>query len=308
MPFDYMNLPTDAFEAHFNPREAATEVDEKVARMGDASRQVRAQYAHSADVRYGAGARQTLDIFPPLPQPPARTTSAPLARPVQLFVHGGFWRAMSKDDYSFIAPPYLEAGGCAVIINYDLAPTVTLDEIVAQTIESVAWTYRNIAQHGGDPNKLYMSGNSAGAHLVAMALAHDWEADGLPADIIKGATPITGVMDCAPVLNISVNKDVRLDAEMAARNSPIFHLPRRALPLIIAVGGSEPTGWVELSRAYMRACEAAGLAPRYMEIPGLDHFDISAAMGDPHSPLTHAIIEQMGLQLPLIEPDPINAN
>ena len=103
-------------------------------------------------------------------------------------------------------------------------------------------------------------------------------------------------MDCRPVLGISVNADVRLDAAMAERQSPVEHPPRRtSLPLIVAVGGAEPAGWVELSRAYVRTCERAGLKPRYIEMAGMDHFDISATMGDSESPLTQAILQQMGL-------------
>ena len=202
---------------------------------------------------------------------------------------------MDKSDYSFIADAFQPAGATTVVINYDLCPTVTLDTIVEQSNRSIAWTYRNIAEYGGDPERLYVSGNSAGGHLTAMALAHDWEAEGLPADIIKGAAPITGVMDCEPVLDITVNEEVRLQPEAARRLSPLRNPPRRALPLLVAVGGAEPRLWIKMSEDYAALCRGRGIECDYMEMPGQDHFDISRAVGDPESPLARAMLRMMGL-------------
>ena len=285
----YTDLPPEVLEHHFNPRAAARGVDGKIGRMVARSAEVRARYRHRSDVPYGEGLAETADIF--FPREPASAGGAP----VQLFVHGGYWRAMDKRDYSFLAAPFVDAGAMAVVINYGLAPAVTLDEIVRKTVRSIAWTYRSIGAYGGDPERLYLSGNSAGGHLVAMALAHDWTGEGLPADLVKGAAAISGVMDLAPVLRISVNEDVRLDPGMAHRNSPIHCPPLHDVPLIIAVGGAEPAGWVEMSRAYLKVCEASGLHPRYLEMSGADHFDISVALGDAGSELTLAVLRQMGL-------------
>ena len=162
-------------------------------------------------------------------------------------------------------------------------------------MRGIAWTWHNIARHGGDPNRLYVSGNSAGGHLTAMALAHDWEADGLPADIIKGAIPVTGVLDCEPVPDITVNELVRLDRETARRLSPLRNPPRRALPVLVAVGGAEPRLWIEMSKDYAALCRDRGIECEYMELPAHDHFDISRAVGDADSPLAQAMLRMMGL-------------
>ena len=128
-----------------------------------------------------------------------------------------------------------------------------------------------------------------------MALAHDWTVDGLPPDIIKGAVPITGVMDCEPVLDITVNEEVRLEPEAARRLSPLRNPPRRALPLLVAVGGAEPRLWIKMSQDYAALCREHGIECEYMEMPGHDHFDISRAIGDSQSPLAQAMLRMMGL-------------
>ena len=281
----YENLSPEALELEFNPRATARNLDERLVASAAASAETRARLDCALDVRYGPGKNETLDIFP------AGNPGAP----VQIFIHGGYWRAMDKNDYSFIADAFQPAGATTVVINYDLCPTVTLDTIVEQSNRSIAWTWRNVADHGGDPDRLYVSGNSAGGHLTAMALAHDWTADGLPPDIIKGAVPITGVMDCEPVLDITVNEEVRLEPEAARRLSPLRNPPRRALPLLIAVGGAEPRLWIKMSQDYAALCREHGIECEYMEIPDHDHFDISRAIGDPESPLAQAMLRMMGL-------------
>ena len=289
----YRNLSPEALELEFNPRAVAQNLDERLAASAAASAETRARLDCVLDVRYGPGAKETLDIFPA-----PNSGSGPGAgrgAPVHLFIHGGYWRAMDKSDYSFIADAFQPAGATTVVINYDLCPAVTLDTIVEQSNRSIAWTFRNIADYGGDPERLYVSGNSAGGHLTAMALAHDWEAEGLPAGIIKGAAPITGVMDCEPVLDITVNEEVRLEPEAARRLSPLRNPPRRALPLLVAVGGAEPRLWIKMSEDYAALCRGRGIECEYLEMPDHDHFDISRAVGDPDSPLARAMLRMMGL-------------
>ena len=281
----WRNMPREEIELEFNPRATAKNVEERTAAYTDASAATRARLECVLDVRYGPGEKETLDIFP------AVDSDAP----VHLFIHGGYWRAMDKNNYSFIADAFHPAGAVTVLVNYDLCPTVTLDTIVAQTMRSIAWTFRNIAEYGGDPNRLYVSGNSAGGHLTAMALAHDWEAEGLPGDIIKGAIPVTGVFDCEPVPDITVNELVRLDRETARRLSPLRNPPRRALPVLVAVGGAEPRLWIGMSKDYAALCREHGLECEYMELPGHDHFDIARAVGDAESPLARAMLRMMGL-------------
>lgn len=272
-------------ERQYNPRVAVPDYQDKVADRAELSARARRLLTCHEDLRYGDGPKETVDIFP----------AAHPGAPVQVYFHGGYWRANDKSEVGFVAVPLVQAGACVVLANYDLCPTVTLDELVAETRRCIAWCYRRISEWGGDPERIFVSGSSAGGHIAAMLIAHDWAADGLPEDVIKGATLITGVYDAEPVLHISLNEEIRLDAGSARRLSPINHLPRRALPLVVAVGGAETAAWIQMSRNYSQACRAAGVPNEYMELPGEDHFTMTGRLADAEGPLVPVILRQMGL-------------
>jgi arylformamidase len=280
----YQGMTAEQLERQFNPRAAVPEhghyIEERMRRSAETRRKLRC----ALDLRYGPNPLETLDVFPGAP-----------GGPVQLYVHGGYWRANDKADASVIAEPLVAKGATAVLINYDLCPNVTVAEIVRETIRAIAWTWRNVRKHGGDPDRLFISGNSAGAHLCAMALAHDWTADGLPADIVKGAAPVTGIYDLTPVPHISVNELIRLKPEEVKALSPMELPPRRNLPLLVAVGGAETPEWIKQSKNYAAMCRANGIDAEYLECPGENHFTMTNVLADPGHMLTRAIIGQMGL-------------
>jgi len=237
------------------------------------------------DVRYGDGPLQTLDVFP---------ASDPHA-PIHLYFHGGYWRAYDKANYRYIPGMLVPAGATTVLANYDLCPAVTLDELVAQAIAAVAWVYRNGRELGGDPERLFISGSSAGGHLVAMILAHDYTAEGLPGDIVKGALSITGVHRLEPVLSIPPNDDIRLDAAMAQRNTTLDKPPVIACPVIVAVGGDEPDEWIRMSVDYDTMLREEGLPGELMILAGTHHYSVTQTLADPGSRMAQALLAMMGL-------------
>ena len=179
------------------------------------SARVRAALACTLDVRYGAGPDMTADLFP-----------APAAgAPIQVFIHGGYWRAMDKASHSFPAEGFVAAGGAAVSLNYALAPSVTLDTIVEQCRSALEWVADNAGRLNGDAARIFVSGHSAGGHLSAMMLCTDWAARGRAGGLVKGGTAISGIFDLAPLMETSINDDIRLDAGSARRNSPLHNLP-----------------------------------------------------------------------------------
>jgi arylformamidase len=188
-------------------------------------------------------------------------------------------------NFAFVAEALVASGSLAVIANYPLCPAVTLDEVVAAARDAVAWTHRHIAQFGGDPARLTVSGHSAGAHLTAAALAEDWPARGLPADIISRAVMISGIFDPAPAIGTSVNAEIRLTPELAARHDFERIAPRILCPCWIVVGGCEPWQWIDQSFRYAQHLRRHGGDPGVLAVPGRHHFDILDQVRDETSEL-----------------------
>jgi arylformamidase len=281
----YKGYRTDELEYQFNPRVSVPEFPELARQRAKASAEVRRSMKSFLNVPYGDTPRQVLDIFP----------AEQSGGPVLVFLHGGYWRGGSKDDNCGFVPTFINRGVNVVIIEYDLCPAVTVTEIVRQARGAIAWTYRNIRRYNGDPLRLYVSGHSAGAHLTAMALAHDWEKEGLPRDLIKGAVPTSGVYDLAMVMHVSVNDEIRMTPEIAKENSPFLHRPFPVCPVVVAVGGGEPRGWQQMSEEYFRFCQECGLDCEYLVVPGANHYTLSDHLADPKSPLAQAMLKQMGV-------------
>ncbi len=277
---DWRTLSPTELERQFNPRETVADFQEHLDYFAAASAAARARLKGRMDLRYGDGPRQCIDVFP------AAAADAPL----HVFIHGGYWRALSKDDFSLMAEPLVALGVTTVIAGYDLCPEVTVPQQVAQIRDCLAWVWHQAAELGGNRDRLTISGHSAGGHHVAMALAENWPARGLPADMIKGAASVSGVLDTEMVPQLSVNEDIRLDAAMAQEVNPLHHLPHCTPPYLVAAGERESPGWVSLSRTYAAACRDAGIDCDLLVSPGHDHFSIAPAMCDPETDLGARII------------------
>ena len=281
----YKGFRKDELEYQYNPRESVPEFPELSKKRAEESKKARSTLKSFLNVSYGSCPREVLDIYP---------ADKP-GGPVLVYIHGGYWRSGSKDDNCNFAPAFVKRGATVVLVEYDLCPKVTVSDIVRQTRASIAWVYRNILRYGGNPSKFYLSGHSAGGHLVAMALAHDWEKEGLPRDFIKGAVATSGVYDLDMVLHVSPNEQIRMTPELAKENSPFFNLPRPICPVLVSVGGAEPDGWKQMSKDFFQLCKERGLECEYLEIPGANHYTMSAHLADPSSPLAKAIFKQMAL-------------
>ncbi|ANN73905.1 alpha/beta hydrolase [Bordetella bronchialis] len=283
----YRDYDRAALDIQYNARATVPDFSAITRQYAEESRRARETLPCALDVAYGPHADETLDIFPAAGGGPA---------PVFVFVHGGYWRLLSKDDSSGMAPAFTRAGAMLVALNYSLAPAATLDRIVDQVRRAVAWLHGNVAAHGGDPARIHVGGSSAGGHLAGMLLADDWQARyGVPADVIRGAAPLSGLFDLTPLVHTHINEWMRLTPEAAARNSPMLHLPASPPPVVASHGGNETDEFKRQTRDYVQALRARGGDARYVAMPDSNHFDIVLRLNDPDAPITRAIFEQMGL-------------
>lgn len=273
-----MDLTPEAVERGYNNRAAVADHPRWFARYAELSAAAMFRFGPQRDLRYGPGPKETLDLF--VPSTPAKATL--------VFIHGGYWRALDKADFSFVALPFVARGIATAVINYDLCPDVSIATIVDECRRAVAWVARDAAARGAAAGRVVVSGHSAGGHLAAMLLATDWAALGLARDCVAGAVSLSGVHDLAPMVQFSFNADFKLDAAEAARLSPVNLVPRSRAPLVIAAGADETSEFLRQSQILWDRWPAnrPGGMTGPLFVPGRNHFSVVADYADPASELT----------------------
>jgi len=241
------------------------------------SQAVQHQLPGRVDVAYGDSPDETLDYFSP-----AGVTKPPLL----VFLHGGFWRKLHKDDFAWIAPPYLDEGVAVAVINYGLAPATNLETIVEQIRKSIAWLYLHADQLGFDTDRITVSGHSAGGHLTCMAMATDWMArdSRLPADLLAAGIALSPVVDLTPLKEVPMlENDLHFTPERIATLSPCLLHPATAAPVIGSVGGLESN---EFKRQRQILAESwSGVWKGAVDLPDRDHLTLCEAFAEPDSEL-----------------------
>ena len=180
-------------------------------------------------IRYGDSPNERLDIFP------ARSPNAP----VLIFVHGGYWRSGDMARWRFVSLGVVGNDVTLVLPTYDLGRDVRLGVIVEQVRKAFAWTVDHIADYGGNPADISVSGHSAGGQLAAMLLTTDWAARGYQCSRIRSATLISGLFDLESIRlcrHLREDYGLHLDADEVANLSPYRLTPRSACPVHVVVG------------------------------------------------------------------------
>jgi arylformamidase len=240
------------------------------------SARARATMTCSLDQRYGDAPGETIDIFP------ARKGDGTCL----MFIHGGYWRSLDKADFSYLAPALVSAGVSLAVVNYDLCPKVSIEEIVRQMLRASRWLWLHAEDYGMDEERLYVSGHSAGGHLTAMMMAAVWPAFDarLPRDLYKGGLAISGIYDLRPLLLADfLQADLRLDEDSAMRLSPAFMPPATRAPVMTCVGGDESS---EFRRQNALLGERwRGAFAGDVAMPGKNHFSVVDGLGEQSSAL-----------------------
>ena len=290
----YRGYSEATLDAQYNLRKSVPDSAEQIAHREAASARTRDTVPCRLDIAYGTGAAEKLDLFPPTSTGGGQAGGGQAGggAPALIYIHGGYWHLSDKSDTSYIAPAITAAGIAFVSLNYALAPSAGIDQMVDQTRAAIAFVWRNASELGIDRDRICVSGHSAGGHLTAMAAAADWTAigPGLPADLIKGACALSGLYDLEPVRLCYVNDVLALDEATARRNSPILREPAMNGPILLAVGADETDEFRRHQAAFADRWQALGADIRAMEIPGTHHYTIIHALADGHSVLCAAVI------------------
>lgn len=277
----------DFYDREYNPRLQISNAAEHFARWKTRSEAARAHCAPRLDLAYGAAESERLDFFP----------SHTAHGPILLFIHGGYWRALDKSDFSWIAPAYVAAGLSVSVLNYGLAPATRIPDIADQIRRACAWIYVNARTLGFSPDRMFLSGHSAGGHLTALMLATDWARfrPGLPSRLLAGAVAISGIFDLVPLLRARfLQDDIHLLPEERRLLSPINLQPLNEAPLLLGVGQLESAAFHQQAKSLAAKWTSSVVHP-VMDVAGRNHFSVCDDFGDPTGHLfaaTHALTQR----------------
>lgn len=279
-PIVWRGLTAAEVRRQYDMRVAVPDGEAFTKRRVERSDPIRASHAGERDVRYGAGPRQTFDLYA------ARDDHGPLV----VFFHGGAWRYQSKDGFAFLAPPLTEAGATVVIPGFDLHPAVTLPQMMAEARDAIAWVVRTYNREG--KRRLVIAGHSSGAQLAAMALAWDFGAQGLRRSPVDGALLISGSYDMEPHRHHPRYADMGLDEDMVQLASPASNPPiDSTLPLVLAVGAAETAGYIRQATAFRTKCALRGHPVSVLLSAGDHHYSVVERLAEPEHPMTRALID-----------------
>jgi arylformamidase len=242
----------------------------------------------SERVAYGPTDVEKLDIH---------KTDKPTA-PINIFIHGGAWRNGLAKEFAFAAEMFIHTGAHYIVPDFIQVQDAdgSLMPMAQQVRAAVAWVYKNAARFGGNPDRIFISGHSSGAHLAGVALVTDWQNDfGLPANVLKGGLLISGMYDLKPVRISKRSEYVKFTDEIEQALSSQRHLDKLTAPIIVAYGTQETPEFQRQNRDFAAAVKAAGKPVELIVGEGFNHFEMQETLGNPYGIAGRAALRLMNL-------------
>jgi len=264
-------------EREYNNRARVPDHPEYFARWERDSQFVRSTLPARLEIAYGPDPRHRLDVFP-----------ARGARGTLVFIHGGYWRSLDKDLFSWIAAPFVAAGIGVALPRYRLCPAVSIEDAVDDAVAATNWLFGNAGAHGLAVGRVVLSGWSAGAHLAAAVFAAPRERLRFDVERVVGGVAMSGVYDFEPLRHFSFNADFRLDPAAVARLDLAGKRPSIPAPLVVAAGADESSEFIRQSRLLAEAWRAQ--AKPLLLLPGTHHFNIVDAFAERGTALHDATV------------------
>jgi arylformamidase len=280
----YLSYDRRSLDIQYSPSSCVADVNVYMNEYAVRSAAAREQLDVRIGVRYGPRPEQLFDFFP----------AGREGAPVLVFVHGGYWQEVSRHESAFMAPDLVSHGISVAALGYGLAPAYTLPEIIAMVADGIRWICRNAEELPGAPGPIYLSGCSAGAHLIAMSLLDGpgWERCGMrSSEAIAGAILLSGVYDLEPVRRTYVNEPLGLDADTARACSPLHNLGAAFPPLVVARGENETDEFGRQQAEFVTAVRARGAQVTDLVVPLRNHFDLAFDLGDPETVLGDSVVQ-----------------
>ena len=234
-------------------------------------------YVETRDIAYGDGPRRVLDVYRPA------TLSPDAKAPVVVFFYGGSWRTGSKADYRFVADALSSRGIVTVIADYRVYPEVSYPQFLDDTAAAVAWAFREIGAYGGDPQRIFVAGHSAGAYNAAM-IAYDprWLAPfGLKPAQLRGFVGLAGPYNFLPMTDPDAMQV--FDYPNTPRDSqPINHVTKESPPTLLIAAKNDRFVYPEVNTEPLAARLRSVGADVTVDIhSGVNHVTLMGSMSRP---------------------------
>jgi arylformamidase len=284
----WLDLDQTELDAAYDQSAYAPNLQQITKRYASNSEGVRARLGAPKRFVYGPTSIEGLDVY---------MTQRPNA-PINIFIHGGAWRGGLAKDFGYAAELFVNAGAHYVVPDFVnvIETNGNLMPMAEQVRRAVAWVRRNAQSFGGNPERIYVSGHSSGAHLTGVILTTDWRKDfDLPADTVKGGLCCSGMFDLKPVRLSARSSYVKFTDEVEQALSPQRHLDKLNVPVIVAHGTLETPEFQRQSRDFVAAVKAAGKPAQLLVGEGYNHFEIPETLANPYGLLGRAVLGQMKL-------------
>jgi arylformamidase len=224
------------------------------------------------NLAYGESSSECLDLFLPLSR----------LAPLLVFIHGGYWQELSKQDSVFAASECVKQDVAFAALDYTLAPEASVAQIADQCVKAIVWLKENALTLGFDPNQIFVSGSSAGAHLAAMVATRIQ---------LQGAVLVSGIFELEPLIGTSINAALNLDVGRARAVSPQLLALGPFSPSIVCWGEIETPEFKRQSLSFSKRLKLHGVSCKTFEIPARNHFDVILDLANPKSMLGQAVLE-----------------
>ena len=243
-------------------------------------------YRRTDGVVYGPGTRQLLDIY--------RPAISTRAAPVIVFFYGGNWNSGNRADYLFVGEALAARGYVVVIPDYRLHPVVRFPDFLADCAAAAAWTSANIGAHGGNPQRVFLMGHSAGAYNAAM-LAFDrsyLEAARMDRRALRGIIGLAGPYDFLP-LKSPLTKDIFGFPDTPMTTQPIHFVSADGPPALLVTGSADDTVDPGNSARLAARLRTVGVPVREVVYPGVGHMRLVGALAAPLRLVTPPLLEDV---------------
>ena len=287
-PRVWLDLDQSELDAAYDQTVWAANREQLVRRYATQSDLARARLGAPRRFAYGTTPVEGLDVY----------LTKRADAPINVFIHGGAWRAGFAKNYAFAAELFVRAGAHLVIPDFAAVQDVggSLMPVADQVRGAVAWVYRNAKSFGGDPSRLYVSGHSSGAHLAGVVLTTDWAREfDLPSDLVKGGLCSSGMYDLKAVRLSARSNYVKFTDEMEHALSSQRHLDQLRAPVIVSYGTLESPEFQRQGRDFAAAVAAAGKPVKLLVGEDYNHFEIIETLSTPYGLLGRAALELMKL-------------